>query len=253
VQHRASPSAGGRHRRTDARPCHAQTIDARFAVVTAAVVAGIGVAGVTAVTASATPAHVDAATHIALAPPVLSGTATGTLAPSIATIDRAEDKTARIRQGASAFARVGLKPRPVPLALWVNPLPEASVTSCFGQRWGHLHAGVDLAAPDGTPIRAAGSGVVVRAGQAQGYGNAVLIDHGDGFLTHYGHMSVITVTAGQVVTVGEQIGDEGSTGHSTGPHLHFEVHQGFYQNPIEPTRWMHDHGVDIPGCVSLTG
>ena len=134
-------------------------------------------------------------------------------------------------------------------AAWVDPNPTARVTSCFGMRWGRMHEGVDLAAPDGTPIVAAGAGVVVRAGVAEGYGNAVLIDHGNGFLTHYGHLSAITVTVGQHVAAGQQIGNEGSTGHSTGPHLHFEVHQGFYQNPIEPTEWMHEHGVDIPGCV----
>ncbi|RSM58567.1 M23 family peptidase [Actinoplanes sp. ATCC 53533] len=137
-----------------------------------------------------------------------------------------------------------------PLPLWVHPLPEAATTSCFGPRWGRLHAGVDLAAPDGTRIRAAGEGTVVAAGPAEGYGNAVLIDHGNGYLTHYGHMSVITVTPGQHVAVGEQLGNEGSTGHSTGPHLHFEVHQGSYQNPIEPTAWMHEHGVDITGCAA---
>jgi murein DD-endopeptidase MepM/ murein hydrolase activator NlpD len=149
------------------------------------------------------------------------------------------------------------KPRPLATVAtrktpsWVDPNPTAVVTSCFGQRWGRLHAGVDLAAPDGTPIVAAGAGIVVRAGVAEGYGNAVLIDHGNDFLTHYGHLSAITVTVGQHVTAGEQIGNEGSTGHSTGPHLHFEVHQGHYQNPIEPTAWMHQHGVDIPGCVPL--
>lgn len=131
---------------------------------------------------------------------------------------------------------------------WVNPNPTARVTSCFGPRWGRLHAGVDMAAPDGSPIVAAGAGVVVRAGLAEGYGNAVLIDHGNGWLTHYGHMSRILVTVGQVVQAGQQIGDEGSTGHSTGPHLHFEVHEGHYKNPVEPTAWMHQHGVDIPGC-----
>jgi len=131
----------------------------------------------------------------------------------------------------------------------VNPNPGARLTSCFGPRWGRMHEGVDLAAPNDTPIVAAGAGVVVRAGVAEGYGNAVLIDHGDGYLTHYGHLSAITVTAGQRVAAGQQIGNEGSTGHSTGPHLHFEVHAGFYQNPIEPTAWMRAHGVDIPGCV----
>ena len=125
---------------------------------------------------------------------------------------------------------------------------SGTFTSPFGPRWGRLHAGVDLAAPDGTPIRAAGAGVVVAAGPAEGYGNAVLIDHGNGYLTHYGHMSAIAVTVGQKVAAGEQIGNEGSTGHSTGPHLHFEVHQGFYKNPIEPTAWLREHGVLVPGC-----
>jgi murein DD-endopeptidase MepM/ murein hydrolase activator NlpD len=154
---------------------------------------------------------------------------------------------------ARAAAPARRKQRPVvktaAVAAWVNPNPAAVVTSCFGERWGRLHAGVDLAAPDGSPILAAGAGVVVRAGEAQGYGNAVLIDHGNGYLTHYGHLSSIAVVVGQHVGAGEQIGTEGSTGHSTGPHLHFEVHEGFYKNPIEPTAWLHDHGVDIPGCL----
>jgi murein DD-endopeptidase MepM/ murein hydrolase activator NlpD len=133
----------------------------------------------------------------------------------------------------------------------VNPNPLATVTSCFGPRWGRQHDGVDLAAPVGTPIMAAGAGVVVRAGEDGGYGNAVLIDHGNGYLTHYGHLIAATVMAGQRVAAGDQIGNEGSTGNSTGPHLHFEVHQGFYQNPVEPTRWLHEHGVDIVGCAAF--
>ncbi|WP_250001211.1 M23 family metallopeptidase [Actinoplanes sp. M2I2] len=136
---------------------------------------------------------------------------------------------------------------------WVNPNPSGRVTSCYGQRWGRLHAGVDIAGPDGSPILSAGDGVVVRAGAAQGYGNAVLIDHGNGYLTHYGHMSAIAVQVGQRVEAGEQIGDEGSTGHSTGPHLHFEVHQGHYKNPIEPVRWLHEHGVALAGCEAVAG
>ncbi|WP_307834349.1 M23 family metallopeptidase [Paractinoplanes lichenicola] len=158
-------------------------------------------------------------------------------------------------EGEASAARRKLKPRVVITELkqlpagWVNPNPSGRVTSCFGQRWGRLHAGVDIAGPDGSPILAAGAGVVVRAGAAQGYGNAVLIDHGNGYLTHYGHMSAIAVHEGQRVEAGEQIGDEGSTGHSTGPHLHFEVHLGFYKNPIEPVRWLHERGVTLDGCA----
>jgi murein DD-endopeptidase MepM/ murein hydrolase activator NlpD len=219
---------------------------ARSAVLAAAVVAGVGVAGAAA--ASATPARdhgavpAPAAVQTDLPPSALTPPA-----PTIEDVPPGKDQTPGHARTVS-FARLQLKERPKPVVRWVNPLPEASVTSCFGLRWGRLHAGVDLAAPDGTPIRAAGAGVVVAAGPAAGSGNAVLIDHGNGFLTHYGHMSAITVAVGQKVTAGEQIGNEGSTGHSTGPHLHFEVHLGHYKNPIEPTQWMHEHGVDIPGC-----
>lgn len=77
----------------------------------------------------------------------------------------------------------------------------------------------------------------------------MLIQHNNGYLTHYGHMSEVLVVAGQTVDAGERIGLEGSTGHSTGPHLHFEVHAGHYKNPIEPTAWMHAQGVEISGCA----
>jgi peptidase M23-like protein len=146
------------------------------------------------------------------------------------------------------LGRSGSRIQPLPATRWVNPLPGAAVTSCFGMRWGRLHAGIDLSTTAGTPIRAAGAGVVIAAGAEAGYGNAVLIDHGSGFLTHYGHMSMVTVRPGQPVAAGERIGNEGSTGHSTGPHLHFEVHRGAYKNPIEPARWMREHGVTLPGC-----
>ena len=215
----------------------------RAAILTAAVAAGVGVAGVaTASTETEMTVRTPTAAHTDLVPPT----------PAVEEVAAQPEGTPG-RAPTVSFARAQRKERPKPVALWVNPLPEASVTSCFGLRWGRLHAGVDLAAPDGTRIRAAGPGVVVAAGPAEGYGNAVLIDHGNGYLTHYGHMSAITVTVGQEVTAGQQIGNEGSTGHSTGPHLHFEVHAGQYKDPIEPTQWMHEHGVDIAGCVVFTG
>jgi murein DD-endopeptidase MepM/ murein hydrolase activator NlpD len=100
---------------------------------------------------------------------------------------------------------------------------NAPITSPFGWRWGRMHEGLDLGAAYGTPIEAAAAGVVIYAGWEGGYGNLVVIDHGGGLATAYGHQSRIAVSVGQNVAQGEIIGYVGSTGHSTGPHLHFEV------------------------------
>ncbi len=140
-------------------------------------------------------------------------------------------------------------PSPEPPPDWVHPMPGARTTSCFGQRWGTLHAGVDLAAPHGTPIHAVGAGTVTHSGWVfGGYGISVVIDHGDGHLTHYAHASETKVSVGDRVEPGDVIALEGSTGDSTGPHLHFEVHKGGLWNAVEPTRWMANRGVEIPGC-----
>jgi len=86
-----------------------------------------------------------------------------------------------------------------------------------------MHEGIDIAAPTGTPIRAAAGGTVISAGWLGGYGNLTVIDHGGGVSTAYGHQSAFAVGGGQAVAQGQVIGYVGSTGHSTGPHLHFEV------------------------------
>lgn len=99
------------------------------------------------------------------------------------------------------------------------------LTSGYGWRWGRMHRGIDIAAPTGTPIVAAAAGVVVTAGwNSGGYGNLVDIRHADGSLTRYAHNSRLLVRRGQQVRQGEVIAEMGSTGFSTGPHLHFEVH-----------------------------
>jgi len=103
---------------------------------------------------------------------------------------------------------------------------KGALTSGYGWRWGRMHKGIDIAAPIGTPIVAAAPGVVVKAGwNSGGYGNLVDIQHADGTLTRYAHNKRILVQAGQQVQQGQQISEMGSTGFSTGPHLHFEVHK----------------------------
>jgi murein DD-endopeptidase MepM/ murein hydrolase activator NlpD len=102
---------------------------------------------------------------------------------------------------------------------------QGTVTSGYGVRWGKMHKGIDIAAPIGTPIVAAASGVVTKAGWNNGgYGNLVEIQHPDGSLTRYAHNSRLLVRVGQSVEQGQLIAQMGSTGHSTGSHCHFEVH-----------------------------
>ncbi|MEO1399729.1 MAG: peptidoglycan DD-metalloendopeptidase family protein [Cyanobacteria bacterium J06635_1] len=102
---------------------------------------------------------------------------------------------------------------------------RGTVTSGYGWRWGRMHRGVDVAGPVGTPIVASAPGVVERSGwNSGGYGNLVEIRHADGSMTRYAHNSRLMVRPGQQVDQGQQIAEMGSTGYSTGPHLHFEVH-----------------------------
>ena len=112
----------------------------------------------------------------------------------------------------------------------IHPLEKLIVTSNFGPRrhpvtgrQGIVHTGLDLAAANGVPIKAVQDGKVTVAGEKGTYGNAVFIDHGNGYSTAYGHMSVVKTTVGAQVKKGDVIGLVGTTGRSTGPHLHFEV------------------------------
>ena len=109
-------------------------------------------------------------------------------------------------------------------------------TSPFGQRWGRLHAGIDLAAPTGRPIRAAASGRVILAAVTGGYGLYTCIDHGDSVSTCYGHQSRFGVSDGDSVSEGDVIGYVGNTGHSFGAHLHFEVRIG--GRPVDPMDYL---------------
>ncbi|TFV54548.1 M23 family peptidase [Geodermatophilus sp. DF01-2] len=129
-------------------------------------------------------------------------------------------------------------------------MPTAGrVTSCYGPRWGTMHQGVDIAAPIGTPIYVPEDGVVLQAGPASGFGQAVYVQHGDGQITLYGHVNQFFVSAGQVVRAGDQIAEVGNKGQSTGPHLHFEVHQGgLYASRVNPMPWLQSRGISLGGC-----
>ncbi|HEX4597318.1 MAG TPA: M23 family metallopeptidase [Burkholderiaceae bacterium] len=133
----------------------------------------------------------------------------------------------------NSAARTALLPRNAPLV-------EGFVGSGFGMRTdpftgeAAMHAGIDFAAPIGTPIYAAAGGVVASAERHPEFGNVVRIDHGNGLQTLYAHTLRFIVRAGDIVRKGQQIGFVGTTGRSTGPHLHFEVHvNGVPQNPLK--------------------
>ncbi len=142
----------------------------------------------------------------------------------------------------------------VPDGAWARP-SVGMLASGFGPRWGSQHAGVDLAGPRNSPVYAAAAGTVLTAACTSdycdrdgnldlgGYGNLVELDHGAGVTTRYAHLSGYTVTPGQQVTAGALLGFQGSTGNSTGVHLHFEVR--IDGAPVDPMPWLADRGVDL--------
>lgn len=123
-----------------------------------------------------------------------------------------------------------------------NPAPGHEISSRFGNRMDPflgrlaLHAGVDFVAETGAEIHTTGAGTVISAGFSGGYGNMVEVDHGKGITTRYGHMSQILVREGDKVARGDVLGKAGSTGRSTGPHLHYEVRLN--DNPVDPMRFL---------------
>ncbi|MET9803631.1 LysM peptidoglycan-binding domain-containing M23 family metallopeptidase [Streptomyces sp. NPDC006368] len=116
-----------------------------------------------------------------------------------------------------------------------------------GSMWSSgYHTGVDFTASSGTSVKAVGPGTVVSAGWSGSYGNEVVIKHADGNYSQYAHLSSLSVSSGQSVSGGQQIGLSGSTGNSTGPHLHFEIRTSpSYGSDIDPLAYLRQHGVSI--------
>ena len=153
----------------------------------------------------------------------------------------AEQEAARVAAEQAAAAKAAAEAEAAANAKKFARPGQGRITSTFGSRWGRLHAGIDMACGTGCPIRAAAAGTVISAGWEGGYGKAVRIQHADGTVTLYAHNSSILVSKGQRVAAGQQISREGSTGNSTGPHLHFEVRVG--GNPVNPLVWLRQRGI----------
>ncbi len=159
---------------------------------------------------------------------------------SAATLAALESKTAKVERELHMYEGF-LRQHGVIPSLWpVMGKLESGLggrRNPFGGGGGfEYHEGQDIDAPYGTPVQVAASGRVIIAGRQRGYGNVVYVDHGNGLSTRYGHLSEIDVTVGQTVTRGQTIGLVGSTGRSTGPHLHYEVR--INNQPVDPRQYL---------------
>jgi murein DD-endopeptidase MepM/ murein hydrolase activator NlpD len=197
----------------------------------------------------------------AMAIPAHTGTRPADFAQVQARLHRLAQDSARTRSDAAHLQRLALRvlnvrrlaliarQRLIAAIPSINPV-EGTITSGYGYRsspWPEFHKGVDLAADYGTPVHAAAAGTVVSAGwDPGGFGIKVDIDHGNGYHTWYAHLSRAAVTGGERITKGQPIAFVGSTGESTGPHLHYQLmHDG---NPIDPEPFLNG----VPSNVLAT-
>ncbi|MEU3463028.1 M23 family metallopeptidase [Streptomyces sp. NPDC006733] len=273
------PAPSGKHRRPRRAALRTGTTLAGVAVLTAA-----GTFGATAATALSTPGDVapQAIEDIAFARAV---TASDSLADSLAAQAAAQHKAAdetkrkaaeakrkadeakRLADAAAkkaaaeakakadreaervAQARAARDEERRKLNSFVLPVDSGIGTEykVAGSMWSSgYHTGVDFTASTGTPVHAVGAGTVVTAGFDSAYGNNVVIRHSDGIYTLCAHLSSLSVSVGQTVTTGEQIGLSGATGNVTGPHVHFEARTtAEYGSDIDPEAYLRSHGVAI--------
>jgi murein DD-endopeptidase MepM/ murein hydrolase activator NlpD len=153
---------------------------------------------------------------------------------------------AKAKADAAAKAKVAAQKRAAALAhRWVKPVSGYTLTSGFGFRWGKMHPAQDLACPVGTPVHALSTGTVVFAGWSnEGYGYLVKIQYWDGTVSWMAHNSRLLVSLGDKVTPGQKVSYSGSTGHSTGPHVHLEIHPGD-GSAVPPSTWLAKRGVRL--------
>ena len=141
------------------------------------------------------------------------------------------------------------QPDGVPSSAWVTPVETYELSAGYGsggERWVSRHTGQDFAVPIGTPVRSVGAGRVVRVSCGGAFGIQIVVEHADGYYTQYAHLAAVTVDQGERVTAGQWIGQSGTTGNSTGPHLHFEVRvTPELGSGVDPVPWLRDHGVEL--------
>ncbi|MEX0167796.1 M23 family metallopeptidase [Streptomyces sp. LMG1-1-1.1] len=162
-------------------------------------------------------------------------------APAAATTETATSQSSQTAQSSGSSTSA---------SGWVTPVAGGGFSTPYhasGSMWSSgYHTGVDFIASSGTTVRAVGAGTVVSAGWSGAYGNEVVIQHADGNYSQYAHLSSLSVSSGQTVTGGQQIGLSGSTGNSTGPHLHFEIRTTpNYGSDIDPLAYLRQHGVAV--------
>jgi murein DD-endopeptidase MepM/ murein hydrolase activator NlpD len=204
----------------------------RYAVVVTSAFVG---AGVVALGATNLP------DHKAVSPDVLQGLESAQVASDALTNRAADNKASRGE--ARGVEKQQMSAEEAAADAWLLPLDDYTFTSAYGVRWGKLHAGIDLAAPEGMPYKAVHSGVVTQSGYFGGYGYALTIRNDDGTEVIYAHSRRLLVGVGTHVKAGQVIGEVGSTGNSYGTHLHLEVHVN--GQPTDPIPFLRDRGVDI--------
>ncbi|WP_327728818.1 M23 family metallopeptidase [Streptomyces sp. NBC_00487] len=136
-----------------------------------------------------------------------------------------------------------------PSKAWVAPVGTYELSAGYGsggEHWASQHTGQDFAVPIGTPVRAVGAGRVVKVSCGGAFGIEVVVEHADGYCTQYAHLAAVTVDQGERVAAGQWIGQSGTTGNSTGPHLHFEVRvTPELGSAVDPVPWLREHGVEL--------
>ncbi|MEV5844839.1 M23 family metallopeptidase [Streptomyces sp. NPDC051985] len=157
---------------------------------------------------------------------------------------------AEVKKERAAKARAAREAERKRLNTFVAPISDSYVSTGYktgGSLWSSgAHTGIDFHAASGTVVHAVGTGTVVSTGWGGAYGNQIVIKMADGMYTQYGHLSSIGVSVGQKVTPGQQIGLSGSTGNTTGPHLHFEARTTpEYGSDVDPVAYLRKHGVNV--------